>query len=1693
MVMKKINKVASKLLKLSLVLLMTLTCIDFNGVKNVFAVEYLPETKASVNILAEGIDIPHLGSTANLYEIHIGGADAFCLAHGKSMRSSYYVAKTDQQVSGAIKQVLNWYKNTSKTDEMKAVAQATIWAIQAGVNNNLSKLGDIYEKTLDYYSPDVEYNIDDIIDMYYTNASGIWSNSILNQPTTGNYSVWEDGSSAQQPVVPVGTPNTFIPNPIYDEVTAKESYAVTDQITLNINKTDVDTGVGLGNVEFELYRDNSKITTVRTNNEGKVSYTFEKRYSKEGSATEEYISNADDFHTKLNKDKLPSNVFYSKATALASAEKKALAKAKAEVQKLLDEKHTYKAVETKTRNEYYLNTNTNIISKDYASGDGSGSVSFSVTNKRQLGTINITKLDSETNNQVAQAIYGLYAKNPIVHPDGHTGTLYAKDQLVATFPATATNGKATLNNLYLGDYYVKEITAPDGYVLNTKKYDVTLSYAGQEVSITDESVTVDDKVQRASLSFVKKDRELVNGKDENIFDNNHDGAQGDATLQNATYGLYARENIAHADGTTGIVQYNQISGSINEIKLSKGTDLSVKNVKANAGTLLATAKTNKNGEIQFDHLYNGKYYVKEIEPSEGYLLDNTEYNFDLSYTNHGEAIIKKDGTVLETIKKQAFEVLKVGHVSGSSGVVPPLKGVEFTVKLESDVQRMGWDNAPTYDILVTDEKGYDKSIELPYGTYRVMETKPALDYATADDFFVTITEDNRNSQEFTNNIIVDESFSALVKAVKLDKETGKIIHLPDTTFKIKALTDVTVDGKKFSAGEYIGYWNWNIFDGFYTDTWKTNEDGYIIINEKLSAGEYQLEEIHAPYGYILDETPVKFKVTNANMYETLADGTTPVITVHKSDVSVKGQITVEKRGEVLIGYEDGQFIYEERGLPDAEYKIRAGEDILDPSNDGTILYQKGEIIETMITGENGKATSQKLPLGTYEVYESKAPSGMVLNKEVKTVVLKYADENTSVVFEDTGFVNERQKVNLSLLKKDTEEKVLLKDGEFDFIANEDITNVDGDIIVEKGTVLSHVITNEDGKATVDLDLPLDNEFLFIEIKAPIGYELDETPVEVTTTYAGQDIQVLELTKTKTDKETEVEISKIDMTTSKELEGNTMTIFEKDKKDSLFITWISGKESKVIKNLETEKRYVLRETSSVKGFYLAQDIEFELDKYGDLFIVDNEGNLVKAEENKIVMQNELVKGRLEWNKTGEIFNQTVTGQTEFGVTESPVWEKSNLLQSEITIYAGEDITLGNGITYYKKDQKVQTLESDLEPIQSQDLLVGKYYYVETKTPHGYITDTNKHYFEIKDNQSSELQIVKEELYNKRPIVEIEFTKILEMPKQHDNLVEAYKDVVFGIYAREDIYDYKGNVGIKSGTMITTSGIDENGHLTNMPDLPNGVYYLKELQTNPNYILDINEYDFEIGYHGADVSSYKVIIGGGMIENKLVRGNIEILKKDSFDSTKILKDVEFNISADESMINVIKKVKTNVNGVARFENMEIGTYYIQEAKQVDGYVLNNHIYKVEITKNEELITIEIDNKPTEMEFLKVDSTGNRELTGAKIQILDKKTDEIIDEWISGDESHYIHYLVEGKEYIMREIYAPDYYVLADDIVFVAMDGKKVVMENKRIATKILKTYDNDISGIFIGFMMMSGVGILLTKRKRKQKVLMLENKS
>lgn len=1131
------NKFFKKLGKISLSLLMVLSCINLQGFKNVNALTLSPQATTSLTVLAEDINLPVLGGT-NLYSIKLGGTDAFCLAHGKKARNGNIFVKTNQKVSSEIAQVINWYKSVGSSgfgkDFNRGIATATIWAIQQG-KTDVDNLGKIYDAILHYYSS-AGGNGADYVLAFYTNG-------ILTASTGGTYYIWNYGASTHQPIVPIGEPDSTVPRLQVEDVSSEKSYSVTDSIELNIEKKDVDTKKGLANVKFDLYRDDTKIGTVTTDSTGKASYTFETDYSKKGTSTKQYILGYSEMgipNQNDAKEEYP-NAYTSKSSAQSAADAEALAKAKKAVNDLLAEKHTYKAVETATRKAYYLNPTTTTQSKEYASGDGTGSVTFSYTNKRQLGTINITKLDSETGNALDGATYVLKADATITHPDGHTGTLYNKDDVVETFPVTDANGKSHLTGLYLGKYRIEETQAPNGYYRNPKVYYVELTSENSDASVISESTTVNDKPQRARVDLIKKDKELHNGtQNPNIVDGNKDGAQGDATRKGATYGLYAQNDIVHPDGKTGVVSYNQTSGSINELKATKGTDLVVKNVQAKANTLLATIKTDANGEFGFEHLYNGMYYVQEIVPSTGYLLDSTKYTIDLRYTNQDEEVISKNQIVLEQVKKQGFDIYKGGHTAGTSTNAKPLGGVQFTVKLESDVVRMGWDNAPTYDVITTKEDGTGSSIKLPFGYYRVRETKPAVDYATADDFFVTISDDSNVNQSYTNNVVIDEVFSAMIKAVKLDKESGKQVALPNTEFKIKVLSDeVYVDGTKFTKGQYIGYWNWNIFDGFYTDSWKTNDKGFVLINEKLSAGEYQLEEIHAPFGYVLDTTPVTFKVTNQAMYQIADDGKTPIITTYKSDVSVKGQINVEKRGEVLTGYKDGQFIYEEKGLANAKYNILAKEDILDSSNDGSIIYKKGTVVDTVTTGEDGKAISKKLPLGAYEVQEIKAPHGMVLNKEKQTVVLEYADENTPVVFDDASFVNERQKVKLDLKKLDLDENVALGGVEFTMYANKDITDYKGNVIVKSGEAVKVAVSDKNGVIDFHIDLPLDldshtkpvdpNEvdggftvttddngnrligdpasmFVIKETKRPVGYTTLHALMYIDTTYRGQDIK-----------------------------------------------------------------------------------------------------------------------------------------------------------------------------------------------------------------------------------------------------------------------------------------------------------------------------------------------------------------------------------------------------------------------------------------------------------------------------------------------------------------------------------------------------------------------------------------------------------
>ena len=690
--------------------------------------------------------------------------------------------------------------------------------------------------------------------------------------------------------------------------------------------------------------------------------------------------------------------------------------------------------------------------------------SFEATNKWKQGRIQVVKKDAETNKVVNKAgtIFDIYDSN---------------NKKVASI-TTNEKGIATSELLDYGTYYVKESTAPNKYTI---KVEVSENIGVVEDGKTYQITIVNTRV-KGSVTISKEDTKT--GKQ----------AQGEATLEGAIYGIYARTPILDPADDTMI--YN--------------TDVKV-----------AEMTTNKESNATMSNLYLGEYYIKEIKPSRGYNLDNTKYNFDLTYENQNVKVVTKHVTVKERVISQAFQIIKIS--SDEAGEAELLPSAEFTIKAQKDIEKYGsWDAAPitknangeTASILKTDSKGYAISDRLPFGTYVVRETLVPEDKYKVEDFKIVISEDSDKPQ--TWRVFNDTSFTSVLAIVKKDAETEKVVKIEGASFKIKNL----------DTNEYFGYWEWNPLP-HYVSTWTTNETGTVMTGDKLNVGNYQLEEIKGPKGYLISSQPVKFKISSSSAYETLPDGKTSVITVDQKDTSVKGKITVEKCGEVLTDFKDGKFVYEEKGLANAKYEVFAREDIYDPSNDGTIIYKKGTVVDTIITKLDGKGTSKELPLGEYSVKEVNAPEGFVLSDEVKNVSLKYKDQNTAIVFDNTSFTNERQKVEINVYKKDAENDVGLLGATFGLYAKEEIKNYKDEIVVKAGTLIESATSDTEGKVHFTSDLPLTN-FEIKEIQAPIGYASSNETIKVDATYRGQDTKIVDLEYEFKNKIIKVEVSKQDI-------------------------------------------------------------------------------------------------------------------------------------------------------------------------------------------------------------------------------------------------------------------------------------------------------------------------------------------------------------------------------------------------------------------------------------------------------------------------------------------------------------------------------------------------------------------------------------
>ena len=741
---------------------------------------------------------------------------------------------------------------------------------------------------------------------------------------------------------------------------------------------------------------------------------------------------------------------------------------------------------------------------------------------------------------------------------------------------TNSKGEFELTDLVPGKYTVTEHTPTEYAEQKSKTVNVE---SGKTATVSFSNV-----LKKWNLTVTKTDAETKS-------------AQGDATLTGAVYGIY------------------------------------------NNGKLVDKYTTDKNGGFTTSNYVSGdKWTFKEIEPSEGYLRDETEYHIGAEtkkYTLENNSV---SIGVTEDILKGKIAIIK--HTDdGSTKIETPEKGAEFQVYLKSSGSYAKAKESER-DNLICDEYGFAETKDLPYGTYTVHQTKGWNGTEFISDFDVFISENNKTYKYLINNA----SLESYLKIVKVDSETGKQIPYAGAGFQIYDPND------KLVTMTYT-YPEVTTIDTFYT-----NSDGYLITPETLPYGKgYSVIEVQAPYGYVLDSTPIYFDITAENTSE--ENGVT-IVKTEKKNTPQKGTITVEKTGEIFLnvtavggGYtdENGNDValptiyqpeYSVSGLASAVFEIYADEDITTP--DGTVRAKKDELVATLKTNSKGTATSKQLYLGKYRVVETVAPYGTVINPEPHTVELTYSGQNEKVTNTSTSFTNDRQKaeINLTKILEQDEKFNIGNNGEirnvsFGLYADEDLKAANGTVIPKDG-LLEIITCNEKGKATFTTDLPIGSYYVK-EISTDSHYILSEKKYPVAFEYAGQDTATVHISVNDGEPiENEIIYGtiqglKIDRETGENITGALFGLFS------------------ITETKFTEETAILTAESNEDGIFTFEDVPYgeyiirEL-KPAEGYQPNEENYTVTISENK-----EIIKITIENDKIPELgTTATIDGKKEFTV-------------------------------------------------------------------------------------------------------------------------------------------------------------------------------------------------------------------------------------------------------------------------------------------------------------------------------------------------------------------------------------------------------------------------------------------------------------
>lgn len=858
----------------------------------------------------------------------------------------------------------------------------------------------------------------------------------------------------------------------------------------------------------------------------------------------------------------------------------------------------------------------------------------------QVATVNFNNVLKRGDLQVVKSSEDNLVEGVKFHLYGTSLAGIAVDQ----YAVTDANGVATFKDVLISGsepYTVEEVDTEVRYVVPEN----------QTAAIQWKSVTKRDFsniLKKFTVTVTKSDKE-------------EGTAQGDATLAGAVYGIYKGE------------------------------------------TLVDKYVTDANGQFTTkEYICDTDWTVREITPSEGYLLDKTIHKVGADPKLYEVEHNLTANDVTEQVMKGNIAVIK--HTDdGETKIETPEKGAEFEVYLKSSGS---YDAAEEdeRDTLVCDENGFAQSKDMPYGVYTVHQTKGWEGRELMSDFDVFISKDGQTYRYLINNA----NFESFIKVVKKDAETGKTIPYAGAGFQI-----YDPAGNKVTMT--FTYPTPTTIDTFYTDA-----DGQLVTPEKLEYGKgYSLVEVQAPYGYVLDSTPVSFDVTEENATQ---EGTIKLVKVEKPNMAQKGTISVEKTGEVFFGVnvsgEEGkdviyQPVYKVKDLTGATYEITADEDVVTP--DGTLRYQKGDVVDTITTDEEGTAKSKELYLGKYTVTETKAPEGMVINKDGHQVELTYAGQEVAVTETATSFYNERQKVKISL------EKVLEQDETFGIGKNDELKNISfglyakEDIVSESGTVipadgLIEIIgLAEDGTATVASDLPFGSYYIK-EMATDEHYILNDEQYAFTFEYAGQDTETVEI-KVNDGKPIENKLiygsvsgKKVDEN-GEALAGAVIGIFKADETEftaeHAFMTVKSGEDGSFAFKKVPYGNWIVKEIEAPEGFVL--------DGTAHAVTIDRNEQVIEAE-----ITNEYIHGNIRLTKVDADYpDNKLTGAT-------------------FEVY--KDVN-GDG-KLDDKDELVGNLEETSVVIyEIQELLYGKYLVKETKAPEGFVLDEGVYSVSITEDEKT----------------------------------------------------------------------------------------------------------------------------------------------------------------------------------------------------------------------------------------------------------------------------------------------------------------------------------------------------------------------